>query len=343
MSAVSPAQLWAALIAAGATPLQAAAAMGSAQNESGLDPEAENPGGPSAGVGLWQWETTFYPGAAGLRTGNTQNDLRAQVKFLASTGGFKAASGSTVQQAAGNFAANYERCAECQPGGAQYNSRVANAVRFLSASRSGHWPQSGNAITTADASPNAVTTAQLTSASGDFSSTCLIGFGGLNVGGGAGALGILGIISNLFSSGGNVGAICFFSKANARAMVGGLVLAATIPIGIVGLALLVVEGFSKTGAGKAAGGAIETIGAGVAFIPGLEGAGIATAAAGRSASRGPRESINRRTTRRQLDQQRAERQGRDDERQYDREQARRSRVSSTRAPFGLDDDEDPPF
>lgn len=342
MSPVSPAQLWAALISAGATPLQAAAAMGSAQNESGFDPEALNPGGPSAGVGLWQWETTFYPGAAALRTGNTQADLNAQVRFLAQTGGFKAASGNTVQQAAGNFAANYERCAGCSPGGAQYNSRVANAVRYLSAARSGHWPQSGNATQTAAASPGAVTTAQLTSASGDFSSTCLVGFGGLNPGGAA-SLGILGILSNLFSSGGNVGAVCFFSKANARAFVGGLVMAAAMPVGIVGLALLVVEGFSKTGAGKAAGGALETVGAGLAFLPGMEGAGIAAAAAGRSASRGPRESITRRTTRRDLDARRAERQSRDDEALYRQENARRGRVSSTRPPLELADDDEPPF
>jgi hypothetical protein len=264
------------------------------------------------------------------------------VRFLAQTGGLKAARGTTVQEAASNFAANYERCAGCQPGGPQNSSRVANAVRFLSDARSGHWPQSGNAVTSADASPGAVTTAQLTSASGSFSDTCLIGFGGLNPGG-AGALGILGIISNLFSSGGNVGAICFFSKSNARAMVGGLVMAAALPVGIVGLALLVVEGFSKTGAGKAAGGAIETIGAGVAFIPGLEGAGIATAAAGRSASRGPRESINRRQTRRQLDARRAERQTRDDEALYQREDKRRRRVSSTKPPLALADDDEPPF
>lgn len=330
MAPVSPAQLWAALVGAGASPVQAAAVMGSAQNESGFDPEAVNPGGPAAGVGLWQWETGFYPGAASLRTGDSAADMRNQVNYLAQTGGLRAASGSTVQEAAGNFAANYERCASCQPGGQQYNSRVANAVKLLADSRSGRWPQ-GGAMTTA-AAGSAPTEAQVAAASGSFSQTCLIGFGGI-----AGTS----WINDIFGSGGNVGAVCFFSKSNARAIVGGAIMAIAVPLGIVGLALLVVEGFHRTGAGRAAGNALETIGAGAALVPGMEAAGLATAAAGRGVKSTPGQSAARRSRRRSDRQRAAQRQSRDDEALYQREQAKRSRAKSTRPPLDLDDE--PPY
>jgi Lysozyme like domain len=88
--------------------------------------------------------------------------------------------------------------------------------------------------------------------------------------------------SILFSGGG-----CVFSKTNARALIGGLMLAAGGVVGFVGLGVLVAGAFSQTKAGQAAGKAVgstaEFAGAGVSFIPGAEAAGAGIAAAGKGA------------------------------------------------------------
>jgi Phage tail lysozyme len=78
--------------------------------------------------GLVSWNAASFPTAPSLVTGNAKADLIRQVQFLVQSGGLRAASGSTAEQAAGNFAANFERCQGCQPGGAQYNARVANVA-----------------------------------------------------------------------------------------------------------------------------------------------------------------------------------------------------------------------
>jgi hypothetical protein len=123
--------LYNALLSAGASPSTAIGLIANAMNESSLNPEAKGDGGTS--FGLWQFHEPDYPGASSLVTGNASADFIAQVKFLVSHGGLHAASGSTPEQAAGNFAANFERCVGCQPGGAQYNSRVGNVSGIISA------------------------------------------------------------------------------------------------------------------------------------------------------------------------------------------------------------------
>lgn len=116
-----------ALRSVGASPAAAIGIIANAMNESSLNPEAhamDSNGYMS--YGLWQFNAASYPDASSLVTGNAAQDLIRQVQYLVKVGGLRAASGSTPAQAAGNFAANFERCAGCQPGGAQYNSRVEN-------------------------------------------------------------------------------------------------------------------------------------------------------------------------------------------------------------------------
>lgn len=65
--------------------------------------------------------------------------------------------------------------------------------------------------------------------------------------------------------------LCFFSKTNARALIGGLTIAAGGSILVVGLSVLTVGAFASTKAGKAAGKVVGTAG---------EAAGVAAAVAG---------------------------------------------------------------
>ena len=142
-AAVSPKDIWDTREAAGARSVQAAAIMGNMIMESRLNPE-------SAGMdtngqmsyGLIQWNAGSYPDAHSLVTGHPMADLVAQVKFLAQTGGFKVASGTTVAQAASSFAAKYERCASCAPGGQQNTSRQAQAQLVAGWAQQGNWPTS---------------------------------------------------------------------------------------------------------------------------------------------------------------------------------------------------------
>jgi len=143
-SAVSPRDVWDALRAAGATPVQAAGIMGNMIAESGLDPEAVNPKGA---YGLAQWTSSAYPKASSLVTGHPAADLAEQVKFLAQTGGLRAATGSTPAQAAASFSANYERCAGCQHGGSQNTTRQANAGTVAGWATANNWPSTTSKAT----------------------------------------------------------------------------------------------------------------------------------------------------------------------------------------------------
>src|SRR5215469_13073495 len=103
---VGPADIWNELTQAGANAVQAAGLMGNAIAESGLNVESKAMDSNGAySYGLFQWNTASYPGASSLVTGNPAKDLSAQVSFLAQTGGFKAATGTTPAQVASNFAA----------------------------------------------------------------------------------------------------------------------------------------------------------------------------------------------------------------------------------------------
>src|SRR5262249_418199 len=108
----TPRQVYNALINAGASTMQAIGIMANVINESSFNPEGVGDSGTS--FGIVQQHGMQY---RSLVTGNPQKDLQNQVRIIAQQGGFKAASGKTPSEAAGNFAAKYERCVGCQPGG----------------------------------------------------------------------------------------------------------------------------------------------------------------------------------------------------------------------------------
>ena len=255
---VTPKQIYDALTAAGASTNQAIGIMANAINESSLDPEAaamDTNGYMS--YGLNQWNAASYPGASSLVTGNPVKDLKAQVKFLATTGGFQAANGSSAAAAAGNFVANYERCQGCQPGGSQYQARTGNAATVSGWASSGQWPAS-------QGSPTAGGQAPAGAAAG---SDCVFSLGGQHAG-------------ILFGHGPTLPSACLLTKSEARAITG---VALLIPAGIIGLVavgLLAAAGFRLSGAADKAGRLVEGIGSGVAVVPGGQAAGQGLRAGG---------------------------------------------------------------
>jgi hypothetical protein len=252
---VTPKDIYLALRQDGASEVQALGIMANMMNESGLNPEAINPDGPEAGVGLVQWQTTDYPHAATLVTGNPRQDMLAQIRYLAMTGGFNAADGSNAGQSAGNFAARYEKCASCEPGGEQFNARVQNTLTLAGWARSGNWPA----------------TVGTSRAIGDLSSSSAPG----NTPDCAWKLDL-----NLPLIGGN---ICLISKSQVRAIAGIGLLLAGGAVGVAGLVVLAAAAAIKV-AGPV-GGVAEGVGGALLLVPGAQGAGAAVAAAGAGAKK----------------------------------------------------------
>jgi Lysozyme like domain len=144
----------------------------------------------------------------------------------------------------------------------------------------------------ASGAAGAATTASLASNQGG-STACLIGFPGFA----------------------GLGSFCVISKSQARGVLGAALMAVAVPVAAVGLLIVAASAFASTGAGHAAGGALETAGAGLAFIPGAQGAGIALGAAGaasrRAGSNGAgRQSLDRRQQARAAQQAQAAQQAR---------------------------------
>lgn len=116
-----------ALRSAGASVNQAIGIIANGIAESHLDPEArvvDSNGRYSNGV--WQFNEASYPSSGSLVTGHPGDDLVRQIRFLIQVGGFRAASGSTPEAAASNFAANFEHCVGCESGGGENTARVGN-------------------------------------------------------------------------------------------------------------------------------------------------------------------------------------------------------------------------
>jgi len=111
---------------------------------------------------------------------------------------------------------------------------------------------------------------------------CLIGFNGLP---GTSWLG------DLFFGGGNIGKACLVPKSGARAVLGGLILASSGGVFLLGLVILAAYGLKSTGAlGKAANVAAvvpggQGVAAGLSTLQGRAGRTGAQAAAQRSAGR----------------------------------------------------------
>lgn len=246
MASVTPKQVYQALTSAGASTLQAIGIMANMIAESGLDPESVNRADPNGGsYGLVQQNGSNY---ASLVTGNPVADMNAQIKVLAQNGGFSAASGTTGAAAAGNFAANYERCQGCQQGGAQYNSRVGNAATVEGWISSGSWPASAG---TGGAGAQTATLDSATSStvSNSTDPACAFGLkGGLPVVGGFG--------------------VCLVKKTTVRHLVGGLILGAGGLTMALGGIILAAASFNRTGAlGKAGDVAAVIPGGQVAAAP----------------------------------------------------------------------------
>lgn len=125
--------------------------------------------------------------------------------------------------------------------------------------------------TTPDTNVPGGSTAQTTSSSQGNPSTCVVLVPNPVSG--------IPLIGDLISSAG----ICLFTKTEARALIGGLILAAGAGATIVGLSILMVSALGHTKAGQAAGKVAEGAGAGLALVPGMELAGGAIAAAGHAA------------------------------------------------------------
>lgn len=273
---VTPLEIYELLLAKGYSTAQAVGIMANAINESGLDPESQGSDptdtNPNArAYGLLQWNTGTYPNAGALVTGNPQADIRAQIAYLGQTVGQSALQGADGATVAGNFAANFERCKECQPGGAQYAGRVANAAKVMSWVTSGAWPQSAGGA----------------------------GGGG---GGSSSSTGCLIQLPSLLGVGGG----CVFTTSAARALVGGSLLAIAVPVGLVGSIVLAAFGFRSTGAGQHVGRAAEAVGGAVALVPGGQAAGAAVAAAGSAEARAGRRARQERAGREQAARDRHE-------------------------------------
>lgn len=139
-----PQAIYQALLNAGFSTVQAVGAMANAMNESGLNPETPaGDGGHS--FGLWQFNDNSYPDAP-HPTGNCARDIELAVGYLKTHVSGSALNGTTGAEVAGNFAANFEKCQGCQPGGAQYASRVANAATVMGWISSGNWPTSSTGL-----------------------------------------------------------------------------------------------------------------------------------------------------------------------------------------------------
>lgn len=214
-----PQAIYQALLSAGFSTVQAVGAMANAMNESGLNPETPaGDGGHS--FGLWQFNDNSYPDAP-HPTGNCARDIELAVGYLKTHVSGAALSGTTGAEVASNFAANFERCVGCQPGGAQNAQRTANAATVQGWISSGNWPTS---------------------------STGLTGSGSGGVSGGGTPAPPCAVSINLPLT----GQVCLLTKGEARGLLGGALIAAAGLMFTVGLVvLLVAAGGGAAAVGKA--------------------------------------------------------------------------------------------
>lgn len=120
------ANIYNALVKGGLLPYQAAGVLGNIQNESlgSGGPEAIGDNGTS--YGLVQWHSLKYNPSQYV-TGNVAADFNKQIKAIVQEFKTLGIGGTTAAQVAGNWASQFEGCMGCQPGGAQWSQRMANA------------------------------------------------------------------------------------------------------------------------------------------------------------------------------------------------------------------------
>lgn len=134
---------------AGLTTQQVAGIVANAWAESSVNPEAsatDSNGLPSSG--LLQWNAGSYPqlysgGRFNYITGNLQNDMKAQVSLILGSPYFaqykQATAGASPEVCASWWAANFERCQGCEPGGAANQQRQAMAAEIYNAAVNNQW------------------------------------------------------------------------------------------------------------------------------------------------------------------------------------------------------------
>src|SRR5258708_4432882 len=253
---VTPREVYALLIQKGLSTAQAVGVLANMWAESHIDPESD--GIDSNGyrsVGLINWNTKGYTNARQLVTGNPQRDVRAQIDYLfTSTSGLSAGlQGATAADVAGNFAAHVEVCQGCAPGDTPpptgWGARRGYGSMVQGWVNSGRWPKSW-------------------------------GWAGgpAGPGGGPGAKGGACLVRLPL-----VG--CVLSTSSARALLGGGMLLAALPLGLVGAVVIVPLGLRRSGAGPALARSAEAAGARVGVLPRVDRAGAALAAARSAAAR----------------------------------------------------------
>src|SRR5579864_5191644 len=235
---VSPLQVYRALIKAGFSTVQAIGIIANGIAESGLNPEAavmDSNGFMS--YGIWQFNAKSYPNAASLVTGNCPRDLAAQVGLVKASASGQALAGSTGGQVAGNFARYFERCATCQPGGASYKARVANAATVAKWAASGKWPASTSTAGVGGGGSAAAAAGSSPAAAG---SDCAFSLGG----------GHLGLV---FGHGPSLPSSCLIRKSEIRGLLGGLLMVAGGGVFVVGALIVAAGAFQRSGAVAAVG------------------------------------------------------------------------------------------
>lgn len=314
---VTPKEIYELLIQRGLSTNQAIGVMANMFYESSLNPEAGgiDSNGFWAG-GLISWNTEGYTNARMLVTGDPQKDVRAQMAYLFNNTDHlsQGLQGATAADVAHNWAQFVENCAACYPGGQQWTARGAYTSVIGKWVTTGNWPAGGKGFSGAGGGSGGG------SSSG---SRCLVNGPS---------------IPFLGSTG------CLLSASQARAVVGAGLIAAAIPVGLVGFVVLAAFTFRKTGAGGAIGKTAEAVGGAIAVIPGAEPAGLAVAAAGSAEARKSRQQKRQRdaadTERKAARAGReADAQARNDEALYQRTRKRTTRPSSSQPP----PDDIPPF
>ena len=205
--------------------------MANAIAESSLNPESrvvDSNGYYSNG--LWQFNEASYPTAGSLVTGNCADDITQQVGFLKSVVSGNALNGSSGAEVAGNFAANFERCQGCQQGSTQANgwsTRVANAATVEGWISSGNWPTSSASLTAAGGGGGS---------SSSSNATCAMQ---VNIP--------------------LAGSVCLLTKGQARALIGGALMAGAAAVALPALVILAAAGFGSQGGAAGAVAAAERL------------------------------------------------------------------------------------
>jgi hypothetical protein len=227
-----PKAIYDALLAAGFSTVQAVGVMANGIAESALSPEAsviDSNGARSNGV--WQFNEASYPDSGKLVTGNCAQDIQQQVGYLKAHVSGAALNGTTAAEVASNFAASFEKCQGCQPGGAQNAKRAANAATVQGWVTSGSWPTSSAGISGSASGGGGNV---LTSTIGP--GTCVLP---LNIP--------------------IAGEFCLLSKSQARGVLGVLLMIAGGVLLLPGVLVLAAAGLERTGAGAAAGKAASAV------------------------------------------------------------------------------------